>query len=593
MPKTLLGFGKLQDWFDLSDLPAWRQRLVDFAFFLAALVFPLSMMANLPVYLRQEHYNLILVDGVLWVLCLLLAFGSLRRFVQLRLALMLTLLYAMTTTFFVILGPDQARPAWLVLCAVFGALLYGVRGALAATLINAVLLMGVYYLTTHQTQAWETVHAKPMGDWIWFVTNTCILAFVASASVGLLLGGLDRSLKKERAAHRRLLEETEHRKKLQAHLQRAQKLEAIGRFASGIAHDLNNMLMPVIAYTEMVASTLPKTGKSHQQLQAVLQSGQRASELVSQILTFGRAVESARSGVDLDPLLDELGDMLQPKMGPHIKLSIQRPEEKLPPILANRTALVQVLQNLCLNAIDAMPDGGSLTIRIGLDQTPVDNETQMQILVEDTGCGMDADTATKAFDPFFSTKAPGRGSGLGLATVHGIVTALGGSIDLDSAPGQGSRFKLHLPLASQSNSEDQVPPPPEVLKFQGQVLLVDDDDASRAAIAAMLKSLGFRVEAMAGGRQALERLKQGFEPNIIVTDWLMPDMGGEELVRALRKEHPKLPILAVSGSASAEMSDLIDELNILGLLPKPFNKQVITQAITNNLPHLQLDRPKT
>jgi signal transduction histidine kinase len=357
------------------------------------------------------------------------------------------------------LGPGFARGGWLVTVVVVAAFLLGSRAAWIMTAANVVTLAGLYPVMSVLDPQWLATYGVTPTVWAMFVVNITGLSAACGLPVGYLLSGLDRALQEERAVRLRLQKtletlETEvaAREKLEAVLLRTQKLEAVGRFASGIAHDLNNLFVPVISYAQLAARSLGEPEKARTHLEQIVQSSNQAREMVSQILAFGRQSDTPRKLLDLRELLGDFLSRLD--LPEEIRLeTVVVPTEAL--VHANRTELLQVLTNLTVNAIAAMrPGGGSLTLSLALDLEGPAGATDRpaqgwhRLEVTDTGCGMDEQTAARAFDPFFTTREFGEGTGLGLAIVHGIVAAHGGRIDLRTGPQQGTTFTIHLPAAS-------------------------------------------------------------------------------------------------------------------------------------------------
>jgi signal transduction histidine kinase/CheY-like chemotaxis protein len=364
---------------------------------------------------------------------------------------------------------------------------------------------------------------------------------------------------------------TEQRR-VDARLRQAQKLEAVGQLAGGVAHDFNNLLTVVLGNLELVRDTIPAGHPAHVELGEIGRAAERARMLVRQLLAFSRKQQLRPRPVHVAALVAASERVLDRVLGDDVELVV-RAADGLPTVLADPAQLEQVLVNLAANARDAMRTpahghpgaGGTLVVEI--DAATLDAEEArgwddvvpgryVRLVVRDTGHGMDAATCVHAFEPFFTTKPVGAGAGLGLATAHGIVRQAGGAIRVDSAPGLGATFTILLPADEQpapgaaggaavgSPAAGADPPAPP----RRAVLLVEDEDAVRAIARRILERRGFAVREARDGRDAL-RLWQAHRAEIVavVTDVRMPEMGGRELVAALRADVPRLPVVFVSG----------------------------------------------
>lgn len=341
------------------------------------------------------------------------------------------------------------------------------------------------------------------------------------------------------------------KKQLQDQLFRAQRLESIGTLASGIAHDLNNTLAPILMGVQMLRrreSGDPAT------LAIIESSALRGSRLVKQVLTFGRGVEGDRVGVDLCDLIPDVAGVASRTFPPAIELS-EESEPDLWAVSADPVQIEQVLMNLLVNARDAMPSGGRIRIRSGnlrLDETyarmHLDARSGDYVMVEvtDTGCGMPPTVMGRIFEPFFTTKEPGTGTGLGLATVHTIVKNHGGFIHVYSEMGHGTTFRIYLPAASGEQSRSPTPRPVAERGRGECVLVVDDESPVREMAALVLNDAGYRAEAAPNGAEAVARYARG-GVDAILMDWAMPVMNGAAAIAAVRSLDPEARILVSSG----------------------------------------------
>jgi signal transduction histidine kinase/CheY-like chemotaxis protein len=364
-------------------------------------------------------------------------------------------------------------------------------------------------------------------------------------------------------------------------LRQSQKMEAMGSLTGGVAHDFNNLLTPIIGSLDMLVRKGVGSDRERRLIDGALQSAERAKTLVQRLLAFARRQPLQPTAVDLAQLVDGMAGLIASTLGPTIGVRLEVADD-LPPARADANQLEMALLNLAVNARDAMPEGGELTITarscsMADGQRPgMKPGTYVCLGVADTGIGMDEATRLRAIEPFFSTKGVGKGTGLGLSMVHGLVAQLGGGLTIDSAPGQGARIELCLPvsgLAAAPLGERAADPPPVAGKL-GVALLVEDEELVRMSAADMLADLGYEVVETSSAQHALLLVREGLRPDLLVTDHLMPGMSGAQLVHELRTGLPALPALIVSGYAEAEGVD-----PAIPRLSKPFRKEELAACL--------------
>jgi two-component system cell cycle sensor histidine kinase/response regulator CckA len=334
------------------------------------------------------------------------------------------------------------------------------------------------------------------------------------------------------------------RRRLEDELRQAQKMEAIGRLAGGVAHDFNNLLTVIDGYSDLVLSRADLSDALRRPIQEIRKAGERAAQLTSQLLAFGRRRVFLATALDLNNTVLNLTGMLRRLIGENIRLETHL-SANLGLIKVDAGQLDQVLMNLALNARDAMPDGGTLTI----ETRGARGEPHVSLIVRDTGCGMDAETQAHVFEPFFTTKEPGRGTGLGLATVYGIVTQHGGAICADSAPGEGTAFVIAFPQAA-APTDERVEPPASPMTAHGHetILLVEDEVMVRDFARDVLISRGYRVLAAPSAEEALAQFDRHVDPiHLLLTDVVMPGMNGRALAEQLTLMRPDLKVIFTSG----------------------------------------------
>jgi PAS domain S-box-containing protein len=380
---------------------------------------------------------------------------------------------------------------------------------------------------------------------------------------------------------------------LQDQLRQAQKLESVGRLAGGVAHDFNNLLTVILSCSEAMGQALsagrPVDPADAAEIQA---AGERARDLTRQLLAFARKQVIAPVALDLTQVVERSHKLLRRVLGEDVDLVLQL-QPGLWPVLADPGQVEQVLMNLAVNARDAMPSGGTLTIRtsnvtlaapVAAAETAADPCDCVELTVSDTGTGMSEEVRAHLFEPFFTTKEPGKGTGLGLATVYGIVHQSGGQIRLDSAPGQGTTFVVALPRTRAL--ERPVSPGLRPMGGRGSetILLVEDEETVRGVMVRMLAAAGYRVLTAAGGAEALALARSAPGPiHLVISDLIMPGMDGMALVRSLRQASPGLAALLVSGYTG----DVLDRPGRLlpgtALLAKPFTGTTLLERVRQAL----------
>ncbi len=366
--------------------------------------------------------------------------------------------------------------------------------------------------------------------------------------------------------------------KLQEQLAQAQKMEAIGTLAGGIAHDFNNILFPMFGYLEMVLQDLPKGNPLRGQLVEVLNGAKRARDLVKQILAFSRQSDHDMKPMKVHLVLKEALQLIKSSLPSTIKIT-QNIQSDCGLVFADPTQIHQIVMNLCTNAYHAMEEtGGKLTVNLKeveltaedlKDQTMVPG-THVCLTVADTGPGMEQSVIDRIFDPYFTTKEKGKGTGLGLAVVDGIVKSHGGHISVYSEPGKGTEFKVFLPVIKTKEEEHQVETDTPIQKGNERILLVDDQDIIVQMIKQMLERLGYHVTARTSSTDALEAFRtQPDKFDVVITDMTMPNMTGDKLAAELIKIRPAIPIILCTGFSEMMSKEKTAALGIKGFLMKP------------------------
>jgi PAS domain S-box-containing protein len=386
---------------------------------------------------------------------------------------------------------------------------------------------------------------------------------------------------------------------LEAQLRQAHKMEAVGQLAGGIAHDFNNLLTGILGNLSLALADLPTTHPSHELLANAEVAALRAAELTRQMLGFSRRTPLLPRPVDLNACIDETVRLLRRTFDPRLSVLTRCPRD-LWPVRADPGQMSQVLMNLCLNARDAMPEGGQLVLETAnvtldamqlarsLDGRPGD---YVRLRVSDTGCGMTAEVRERIFEPFFTTKEPGKGTGLGLAMVFGIIKVHSGWIDCRSENGQGTTFEIFLPrLMSVPIVEIPVvvAPPPAPNGGHETILLADDEDVVNRLGQAILERQGYRVFNAADGAEAVAIYRQRpSEIDLVILDLAMPRLSGPETLKELRKLNPAVQVLISSGYSSEEDMRAVEREGVVGFVAKPYRPAELARQV-----RLALDRSR-
>jgi PAS domain S-box-containing protein len=375
--------------------------------------------------------------------------------------------------------------------------------------------------------------------------------------------------------------ETTERRRVEEALRQSQKLEAMGQLTGGVAHDFNNLLTPIIGTLDLLQRRAIGGERERRLIEGGLQAADRARTLVQRLLAFARRQPLKSSPVDLPQLVHGMVELIRRTLGPTIRVEVEA-GAAVPAARADPGQLEMAILNMAVNARDAMPDGGTLTLSVAVEAIGPGHVANLppgdyiRLSVRDTGTGMDEETRARAIEPFYSTKGVGKGTGLGLSMVHGLAAQLGGGLAIDSAPGAGTRIDLWLTPSGSSARAEAGPDRamPRISKL-GVALLVDDEEIVRAVTADMLIELGYAVVEAASAEAGLERIVRGEAIDILITDHLMPGMSGAELARIVRRRRPDLPILLVSGYA--EMAEVAPDLPRLA---KPFRQAELADSVS-------------
>ena len=379
------------------------------------------------------------------------------------------------------------------------------------------------------------------------------------------------------------------RAKLELRLRQGEKLEAIGTMAGGIAHDFNDILAAMLGYLEMALAAPPESGIVQRHVTNVMKAAQRARALVDQILNYSRTTHGKSGVVNFSAVVEETCELVQASLPDNIELRLAVGKTKGITVITDPTHVHQLVMNLCTNAVHAMPAGGVLTVALGTRDTQDDQQLSHGLLaagryvrlsVEDSGCGMEPQTIQRVLEPFFTTNPSGGGTGLGLALVHGIVTEMGGAIDVSSCPQQGSRFDVYVPRSDATAIETA-----DQAKFwmrgQGQRILIVDDERFLMLLAEeMLAALCYEPAGFTHAEEALqEYLADPRRFDAALLDHVMPGMTGIDLAKRLREARPDFPIILVSGYMGPLLEQDAALAGIDRILTKPLELHRLSQTL--------------
>ena len=387
-----------------------------------------------------------------------------------------------------------------------------------------------------------------------------------------------------------ILTDVTRRRALEEQLRQVQKLEAIGRLAGGVAHDFNNLLTAVVGNASLLMQGLAKKAPEYELAAAIEQAAWRAAELTRQLLGFSRQTLLWLRPFNLNDSIAEVTTLLRRTIDPRVAVEVRRAAD-LPLVRADAGQMNQVLMNLCLNACDAMPDGGALTLEtsrqaLGAEHTQAFVESRpgtfVRLRVVDTGAGIAPEHLPRIFDPFFTTKAPGKGTGLGLAMVFGIVKQHDGWVECVSEPGRGTRFDVYLPVLT-GPADDGASPTAAPSGALGEgpgrsVLVADDNEMLRSLATTILRRHGYRVLSAEDGQEAVEVYeREAGRIDLVILDLTMPRLSGREALQRLRRIDPHVRVLLASGYSTDHLAD-DDRRHIAGFISKPYRERDLVQA---------------
>ena len=430
---------------------------------------------------------------------------------------------------------------------------------------------------------------------LWIIDTSPILLLVLAYAVGRrqdeaahLNAELGRRVAELMAANEHLGDEMIERQHLEEQLRHSQKLEAIGQLAGGVAHDFNNLLTAILGYADLLMAEFGPNDKRGGYASEIRRAGDRAAALVQQLLGFSRKQMVRPRVVDVNAVLSDSRRLLERVIGEHLRLDVIEADGELP-VFMDPVQIEQILVNLVVNARDAMPDGGTVTVRAAAEavaagefESDADGAPGHYCILEviDTGVGMDESTIERIFEPFFTTKGRAEGSGLGLATTYGIVKQNSGFIQVRSHLGCGSTFRVFLPMQDGAEVSEERAAVGDIPRGKECILLVEDEDTVRELASTVLRQWGYNVlEARHADEAVRIWEKERDAIDLLLTDVIMPGADGRKLSKMLRKERPDIPVLFMSGYDDKMMNRRAELGDMPNFIPKPFTAQKLTVKV--------------
>ncbi len=558
-----------------------RERLLQRLLLITATVAAVAYVPGVIASWQQGLGALIALNTLAWLAVLALTLWR-RGPYGLRGALFLGLWFAFAVALTWLVGPLGAGPAWMVTVPAMAALLFGMRGAWLALI--GILTMGVVY-TLWLVAAGGATEALPgpaydVYSWTASLGAVLFLSAVLATGTASLMNGLERSASELRAANEQLEEALRERERLESELVRGANVRALGTLASRIAHDLNNLLLPVLMASGEARDASPPGTAERKRLELVVTSAERARDLALQVLAFGREVAPERRPLALHAAVEEVAALLGPALPSSAALQVSLPEREAK-VWANPAELHQVLMNLGSNAARALRRRGSL---LQMAVSLHDTTEEVEVVVRDDGPGIARDDLKRVFDPYFTThgsdQGSDRGTGLGMPIVRHVVESLGGRIHIETALGVGTSVSVWLPWFSVPTASDGTAAEPAGTETSLRVLLVDDDDMVRASTRMVLESLGHEVIEASSADAALASVRDAPQAvDLVLSDQAMPGMRGIELAAMLLELRGDLPVVLMSGFVDDATQQRASEVGVRLVLSKPFDRRRLTEAI--------------
>ncbi len=605
-PKTY--WRKLKDFIDRRTTPLdltiddgiryWQERLLLILVLVCTFLGFFVYLPSVTLSIKENMWIVAVADTIIYGWMVILFFCRSIPF-MVRAVTISLFSYFLGMVLLLTIGPFGGGPVWLFAFPVIVALIQRFRISLIALALNVVTVIVLGILLEFGHLEWNYPSTYPVELWteIWIVValNFLLLNSIVTISVVFISGGMQNLLKRQKSTLVSLEEEITERKLVEQtlreseeRLRQVQKMESIGTLAGGIAHDFNNILFPIVGYTEMLLEDIPADSPQRGNLNEIYTSTLRAKDLVKQILTFSRQDNIEIKLVRIQPVIKEALKLIRSTIPTSIEIK-QYVRKDCGIIKADPTQIHQVVMNLATNAYHAMENtGGELEVSLkeselgeqDLPNPDMEPGTYACLTVADTGVGMDKDVKEKIFDPYFTTKENGKGTGMGLSVVHGIVKSAGGSIHVYSEPDKGTEFHVYLPVVKSSSAQQEIQTKESIPGGTERILLVDDEEAIVTMEKQLLERLGYQVVSRTSSVEALEAFRADSDKfDLVITDMAMPNMSGDKLASELIRVRSDIPILLCTGFSEQIPEEKAAALGIKGLLMKPIIKRGLSKMI--------------
>ncbi|MCP3944127.1 MAG: response regulator [Desulfobacteraceae bacterium] len=576
-----------------NKIDYFRQRLLFYLLLGFAIFGFLAYLPSIYFSFVLKFHGIAFLDTLVLGMVFLLLFNKKISFFYKALGL-LSIFYILGLGLLIVLGPTGAGFLWLLMFSVMTGVLLGVSASLISLGINLITLIVLTLLIQTRGLLWMETQPNAWAIWIVVGVNFICINAVAASSVAFLIDKIARMLQDEKQGRIKLESEIKSRiqaekdnKELLRLLHHSQKMEALGTLASGVAHDFNNILSAILGYAELSLLDMDNTHPAHKNLEHICQASERAKSIVHQILTFSRQAPSNKEACDLNQIILECITFFKIGIPNTIQVTANIPDTPLS-VHVDKTKIYQVIMNLLTNSMHAIEldyDKENRIISLGAQLFSIEPDTYesmvlepgdyIKLTVEDTGCGIQKKEIHKIFEPYFTTKETGKGTGMGLSIAHGIIRAHGGEIMVSSVPGKGSCFMIYLPC--HGPLKNMVKPPKKEIDLKGSetILFIDDEKELVEIQIQFLEKFGYRVIGFTDPLEAKYQFEK--DPDffdLIITDNKMPDMTGDRLTAEIKKINPRIPVILCSGFV-----DSADDSLFNAVLTKPVAGRVLAENI--------------
>lgn len=572
----------------MTQMDQWREHILQRTLWISTLLAAIAYLPGVFAAWKDSLWLLIVVNtlvlGLLFTVTLWQSLG-----LRTRATLFVGAWYLFSAFLLWILGPVGVGTVWLLAVPIFSALLFGYPGAWLGTALVAILAL-IYPFLPYST-ATESVAIfnirYTVAAWVAISGSLLFLSSLLSLAIAKLLAGLEHLVSEQAESNELLTSLMAKERALQEALLESRKQNAMGTLAGGIAHDFNNLLVPIMLASESARDEATPGSELRESLDVVVQSAERARNLVRQVLRFSQNIEIERTPINLKPIVDEAISLLRGSADPKVEIDCKNEVPDIH-VLADADAIHQVLMNLGKNALLALPTENP-RLEIVVSRNP-DHE-MVDLVVSDNGTGIPKTIQDRVFDPYFSTRSSGTGTGLGLAIVYRLVTgSMNGRLSFTSRENVGTTFTVSIPETKAPVADTSRPSNSNTETASGQksyekILVVDDEPLVCTTLKAMLEVQGYQVDTCNNAESILAKTAKDLDStDVVIADKTMPGMGGLELAQRLREMKPRLRIILMSGYLTEEDHAIIKDLGLSGVLEKPFLRSQVLEVM-NALPN--------